>query len=426
MTKSVSRRDFLKSALALPAWVLAPEIPNQYRPRFTVLAPKGQEPRANIMVCVFLRGGMDGLNVVIPHGDAEYYRLRPTIAIPEPNTGNDATSIDLDGFFGLHPSLRPLKDVWDDSGLAFIHATGSPDPTHSHFDAMDYMERGTPGDKQLATGWLARHLQIAATENGSPFRAVGFGTLLPSSLRGPVPAIALQSIADFHLGGKYRGDAVQQFQTAISDMYAMDSNLGARAGFTLDAVQMLEGVVSGAYQASNGAEYPESEFGQSLKQVAQLIKAEIGMEIAAVDLGGWDTHVNQGILEGNMPGLLTDLGASLAAFYHDLGDTMKRVTVIAMSEFGRRASENGGKGTDHGHGNVMFAMGKSINGGRVYGQWPGLSQAALASPGDLAITTDFRSTLGELVSKHLKNPALDRVFPNFTEFQNLGIAREIT
>ncbi len=425
MKNKFSRRDFLKSALAMPAWILDSRTPNQYRPRFTVLTPKGQEPRANIMVCIFLRGGMDGLNVVIPHGDADYYRLRPSLAIAEPDSGKDTTGIDLDGFFGLHPALRPLKDIWDDNGLAFVHAAGSPDPTHSHFDAMDYMERGTPGEKHIPTGWLARHLQVAANENGSPFRAVGFGTLLPSSLRGPVPAIALQSIADFHLGGRYQGGEVDEFQTAISEMYAADPTLGGRADFTFGAVQLLESVVSGEYQASNGAKYTESEFGQSLKQVAQLIKAEIGLEVAAVDLGGWDTHVDQGSLAGNMPGLLADLSTSLAAFYHDLGDTMKRVTVVAMSEFGRRASENGGQGTDHGHGNVMLTMGKSLNGGKVYGQWPGLSPEALIAPGDLAITTDFRSVLSELVSKHLRNPALDQVFPGFTDSQMLNLAKTI-
>lgn len=423
MTTTLSRRDFLKSA-ALPAWMLAPQTPREFRPRFAFLAPKGQEPRANILVCIFLRGGMDGLNVVIPHGDADYYHLRPTLAIPEPSAGNDETGIELDGFFGLHPSLRPLKDIWDDKGLAFIHAAGSPDPTHSHFDAMDYMERGTPGDKQVGTGWLARHLQVAATENGSPFRAVGFGAMLPSSLRGPIPAIALQSITDFHLGGRYKGE-VEEFQNIISSMYASDATLGERADFTLDAVQLLQSVVSGEYQPANGAKYPDSEFGQSLMQVAQLIKAEIGVEVAAVDLGGWDTHITQGQLKGDMPDLLADLGTSFAAFYHDLGDTMKHVTVTAMSEFGRRAAENGGFGTDHGHGNVMMTMGKSINGGRVYGQWPGLSAEKLVAPGDLAITTDFRSVLGELVLKHLKNPALDQVFPNFTNFQPLGIAGDI-
>lgn len=424
MTSTLSRRDFLKSALALPAWTLAPETPSQFRPRFAFLAPKGQEPRANILVCIFLRGGMDGLNAVIPHGDADYYRLRPTLAIPEPSAGNDQTGIDLDGFFGMHPSLRPLKDVWDDKGLAFVHATGSPDPTHSHFDAMDYMERGTPGDKQVGTGWLARHLQVAASENGSPFRAVGFGAMLPSSLRGPIPAIALQSIADFHLGGRFQGE-VAQFQNIISSMYAADSVLGERADYTLDAVQLLQSAVSGEYQPANGAQYPESEFGQSLRQVAQLIKAEIGVEVAAVDIGGWDTHITQGTLTGDMPELLADLSASLAAFYHDLGDTMKRVTVTAMSEFGRRAAENGGFGTDHGHGNVMMTMGKAIHGGRVYGQWPGLAADKLVAPGDLAITTDFRSVLGELVSKHLKNPALDQVFPNFTDHRPLGLAMDI-
>ncbi|NWF63265.1 MAG: DUF1501 domain-containing protein [Chloroflexi bacterium] len=425
MSFSFSRRDFLKTAAALPAWMLAPEAPRDFLPRFAFFSPKGQEPRANILVCIFLRGGMDGLHAVIPHGDADYYRLRPRLAIPEPSPGNDRTGIDLDGFFGLHPSMRPLKDLWDDKGLAFVHAAGSPNPTRSHFDAMDYMERGTPGDKQVATGWLARHLQFAAHENGSPFRVVGFGAALPSSLRGPIPAIALRSIADFHLGGRYRGE-VEQFQNMISSMYASDAALGERADFTLDAVQLLQSVVVSKYQPANKAQYPDSEFGQSLMQVAQLIKAQIGVEVAAVDLGGWDTHITQGQFSGDMPNLLADLSAALAAFYLDLGDMMKRVTVTAMSEFGRRAIENGGLGTDHGHGNVMMVLGKSINGGRVFGQWPGLSNEKLVGPGDLAITTDFRSVLGELVSKHLQNPFLDQVFPNFTDYQPLGIADNIS
>lgn len=424
MSKILSRRDFLKNAFVLPAWALAPTMPQKFRPRFAFLSPKGQEPRANILVCIFLRGGMDGLNAVIPHGDPDYYRLRPSLAISEPKAGNDKTGIDLDGFFGLHPAMHPLKDVWDDGSLAFIHAAGSPDPTHSHFDAMDYMERGTPGDKQVGTGWLARHLQFAANANGSPFRAVGFGSMLPSSLRGPIPAIALKSIADFHLGRK-QNESIEQFQSAISSLYSADSILSDRADFTLDAVQILQRVVDSSYQPSNNVKYPESEFGQSLMQVAQLIKSEIGVEIAALDIGGWDTHINQGGEEGEMSELLADLSGSLAAFHHDLGDIMKRVTVVAMSEFGRRAAENGGGGTDHGHGNVMFAIGRSINGGKVYGEWPGLSSEKLAGPGDLAVTTDFRSVLGELISKHLKNPALDQVFPNYAEYTPLGIAKEV-
>jgi uncharacterized protein (DUF1501 family) len=426
MSKYLSRRDFLKAGLNLPALLQAPEQSAQFLPRFTSLAPYRQESRANVLVCIFLRGGMDGLNVVIPHADPNYYRLRPTLAIPEPTSGNDATAIDLDGFFGMHPSMRPLKGVWDDKGLAFIHAVGSPDSTQSHYEAMDYMEYGIPGEKTVKTGWLARHLQITANQNSSPYRAVGFGALLTSSLRGPVPAITLQSIGDFQFGGKYRGDDVKQFLRAMSVMYATDSNLGPRGDLTKGAVLLVEKVVTAKYQPSEDAIYPESEFGESMKQAAQLIKADVGIEVIAVDLGGWDTHVDQGTIDGVLPKLLSDLSAGLAAFYHDLGDTMKRVTVVAMSEFGRRVAENGGKGTDHGHGNVMFVMGKSVAGGKVYGQWPGISSESLAAPGDLAITTDFRSVLGELAVKHLLNPALAQIFPNFTEFKELGIAQDIT
>ncbi len=425
MDKSLSRHDFLKAALNPPAWLQAPVQPAQFLPRFTIMSAHWQKSRANVLVCIFLRGGMDGLNVVIPHGDPDYYRLRPTLAIPEPAPASNITGINLDGFFGMHPSMSPLKEVWDDKGLAFIHAVGSPDPTHSHFDAMDYMEHGIIGERQVQTGWLARHLQITANQNGSPFRAVGFGALLASSLRGPVPAITLQSIEDFQFGGKYRGDDAKQFLRAMSAIYTPDSNLGPHADLTRGAVQLLEKVVTTKYQPSQDAKYPESEFGESMKQVVQLIKADVGIEVIAVDLGGWDTHVNQGTVDGVMPKLLSDLSAGLAAFYHDLGDTMKRVTVVAMSEFGRRAGENGGKGTDHGHGNVMFVIGKSVVGGKVYGQWPGLSAESLVTPGDLAITTDFRSVLGELAVKHLLNPALAQIFPNFVDFKELGIAQAI-
>ncbi|MEW6028762.1 MAG: DUF1501 domain-containing protein [Chloroflexota bacterium] len=422
---TLSRRDVLKSATpALTAWMLAPVRPARLLPRFAVLSPQGQAPRANVLVCVFLRGGMDGLNTVIPHGDPNYYDLRPSLGIPEPTNGDDS-AIDLDGFFSLHPSLRPLKDVWDDDCLAVVHATGSPDPSHSHFDAMDYMERGTPGEKQIPTGWLARHLELAAWQNGSPFRAVGFGTLLPSSLRGPIPSIALKSIADFHLGGRRQSPELEQFQAALMEMYANGSSLDDNAAFTMDAISMLESAASGEYVPSNNAVYPESEFGESLKQTAQLIKAEIGLEVAAVDLGGWDTHNAQGQLDGQMPALLADLGASLSAFYQDMGESMKNITVVTMSEFGRRAAENASAGTDHGHGNLMLLMGKSLNGGRVYGQWPGLAPEQLASPGDLAITTDFRSVLGELLQKHLLDPQVEQVFPNFSNYQPLGFAKEL-
>lgn len=407
----LSRRNFLWSlaAPALPSWA----------PRMA-FAPPGVAPQGDVLVCVFQRGGADGLNTVIPHGDADYYRRRPTLAIPEPESGNEQTGIDLDGFFGLHPALRPLKDAWDDKGLAVIHAVGSPDPTHSHFDAMDYMERGTPGEKQIPTGWIGRHLQTAPWQNDSPFRAVGMGGVMQASLRGTVPVATLQSIADFHLAGRI-GDLAPVRQT-LASLYGLAGSLDDEAAETFDALDLLAGLEANDYTPEGGAEYPETEFGMALKQTAQLIKAEIGLEAACIDIGGWDTHANEGALEGVLPRLLGELGAGLAALYHDLGERRKRATIVTMSEFGRRAYENGSGGTDHGHGNVMFVMGGNVNGGAVYGEWPGLAESRLSGPGDLEIATDFRDVLGEIVQKRLANPDnLATIFPGYADWKMRGV-----
>ncbi len=435
MTKTLTRREFLTLGAALPIVAATPNNLSSWLPRFTVFSPQGVETPGDILVLVFQRGGMDGLNAVIPFTVSAYYDQRPTLAIPEPTSKDDLAAIDLDGTFGLHPALRPLKDLWDENELAIVHACGSPDPTHSHFDAMDYMERGTPGEKSLSSGWLARHLQTAAWENGSPFRAVGIGSMLPSSLRGPVPALALQSIAEFHLGGRIRNQALADFQAALSSLYQMTpsagvtdfadmSELSSAAELTFDATGTLETAIQGEYQPENGVSYPESEFGQALLQVAQLIKADLGLEVAAVDIGGWDTHINQGSTEGEFSNLLSDLAGGLSTFYHDLGERSKRVTIVTMSEFGRRVSENGNAGTDHGHGNVMFLLGGGVNGGKVYTRWPGLSSEVLYGPGDLAITTDFRDVLGEIVRRRLLNDQLNEIFPAYNNWKTLEIVMD--
>ncbi len=433
--KTITRREFLTLGAALPIVAAAPNNLSSWLPRLTVFSPQGIETPGDILVLIFQRGAMDGLNAVIPFTESEYYNQRPSLAIPEPKIGDDLTSIDLDGSFGLHPALRPLKDIWDENQLAIVHACGSPDPTHSHFDAMDYMERGTPGEKSLSSGWLARHLETATWENGSPFRAVGIGSMLPSSLRGSVPALALQSIADFHLGGRIRNQALVEFQTALSDLYQTApsdemtssiseiSNLSNAADLTFNATGMFESAIEGEYHPVSGVTYPESPFGQSMLQIAQLIKADLGLEVAAVDIGGWDTHVNQGSTEGQFADLLSDLAGGLSAFYHDLGDLSKRVTIITMSEFGRRLSENGNSGTDHGHGNVIFLLGGGVNGGKIYTDWPGLSPNALYGPGDLDITTDFRDVLGEIVQRRLLNESLDEIFPSHTNWKSLDLVR---
>jgi uncharacterized protein (DUF1501 family) len=410
-----SRRRFLQAlgGLSLPAWF----------PRLAFgSTPARLGAGRDVLVCVFQRGGADGLNVVVPFGDGAYYANRPQLGIREPSP-SAGTALDLDGFFGLHPALAPLKELYDQKWLAPVHAVGSPDGTHSHFQAQDYMERGTPGSTAIGTGWIARHLAslgAADPSAGKPFRAVGIGSLLQASLRGPVPATALRSIAEFHLRGS--GAELQAFQTTISSIYSDGSWLDAPGQQTLDAISTLGAANLQTYQPRNGAKYPTSGFGLAMQQVAQLIRADLGLEVACVDLGGWDTHHAQGGATGQLSALLADFASGLHAFATDMADQLGRVTIVTMSEFGRRVQENASGGTDHGHGNCMFVLGGGVNGGKVYSSWPGLAPGQLASPGDLAVTTDFRTVLAEIVDRRLRNAGnLTQVFPNFPPPAYLGI-----
>jgi uncharacterized protein (DUF1501 family) len=416
MSKSfdVNRREFLQMSGMVGVIGASQSLFPRWMPQLAFRSPERMAAgRGDVLVNIFLRGGMDGLSVVAPFAEgANYYDVRPTIAVPEPGRANGA--IDLDGRFGLHPTLAPLKEIYDQQHLAIVHATGSIDPSRSHFDAMTFMEAGVPGNKTLNTGWIGRHLQAAAWQNDSPFRAVGMGAMIPAALRGPITPLSIRSIADFHFRG--REDELQRLQQAISSLYTIQAptnQLERQAGLVFKTIATLDQLQATDYQPANGAQYPDDEFGLGLKQVAQLIKADVGLEVACVDLGGWDTHENQGTLAGEFNTLLTTLSNGLAAFYHDLRDYMAGVTVVTMSEFGRRAHENGSQGTDHGHGNVMFLMGGGVNGGQVHARWPGLAPEAL-DDGDLAITTDYRDVLAEVVSRRLRNPALDQIFPGHT------------
>lgn len=404
----LSRRDFLKMStlsawsLGLPAWM----------PRLA-FAPQGVDPQGDILTCLFLRGGADGLNVIIPQFEEEYYRLRPDIKIPESKNGDDQTAIDLDGRFALHPALKPLKDAWDAGQLAIVHATGSPDPTHSHFDAMDYMERGTPGEKTIPTGWIGRHLQSAPWNNSSPLRAIGMGGVRQAALRGPVPVTSLQSIADFHLQGDQ--SQLEGLQEALAQLYEVEGGLATEAKATFGAMDLMAQVDVNEYSPASGAKYPDGDFGLALQQIAQLAKAEVGLEVACLDLGGFDTHANQGNVQGVLAGLLAQFAQGLSAFHLDLMDQSRNIVVITMSEFGRRVAQNGSTGTDHGHGDFMFALGKGVNGGKIYTEWPGLSPEQLYGPGDLQVTIDYRDILAELVSHRLGNADnLESIFPGYS------------
>ena len=367
-------------------------------------------PNKKKLVVLFQRGAMDGLNVVAPFAEPNYYRLRPTIAIPQPKSGGEEAAIDLDGFFGLHPSLQPFESLFHSGQLAIVQAVGSPDPTRSHFDAQDFMESGTPGARSTDDGWLNRSLQGLPEEHESAFRAVAFGPYLPLTLRGRASAISIPDLKQFKIFGN-----PQVTEGGFEAMYSqtVDQALHGVGQETFEAVDSLKKLDPDNYQPENGAQYPNSKFGKSLQEIAELLKADLGMEVAFLDSGGWDHHVNEGGVQGQLSNLLRDLGQGIAAFHQDLGERMEDVVFVSMSEFGRTAHENGNRGTDHGHANCMFVMGGAVEGGKVYTRWPGMSDGQLYQDRDLAVTTDFRSVLGEIVAKHLGGRDLSAVFPGF-------------
>ena len=401
-----SRRRFLKStglgflALGLP-------------PSFLVRAAQAQQAgKGKVLVVVFQRGAMDGLNAVIPFKDPIYYTLRPTIAIAEPAAGEER-AIDLDGFYGLHPALAPLKSIYDKGQLAIVHAAGSPDNTRSHFDAQDYMEMGTPGIKSTPDGWLNRYLN-EQKKGESAFRGVALTARLPRMLAGGAPAVSLSSIDEFRLRNEAMSATLQKLYTRTSDTLF---RLGGQNLFA--AIAELRRVESKIPPSAE--RYPTGRFGASLAQIARLIKADVGLEIAFTEIQGWDTHVNQGGVKGQMANRLKDLAESLATFHRDLGDRVEDVVLITLSEFGRTARENGNRGTDHGHANVMFALGGPVRGGKVYGRWPGLAPEVLYEGRDLDLTTDFRTVCGEVISRHLGQKDLSKIFPGFRAGSHLGI-----
>jgi uncharacterized protein (DUF1501 family) len=371
-------------------------------------------PNKKQLVVLFQRGAADGLNIVVPFGEPNYYRMRPTIAIPQPRRGANDAAIDLDGFFGLHPSLSPLEPLFHANQLAIVHAAGSPDPTRSHFDAQDFMESGTPGVKATEDGWLNRAIETIPEENASPFRAVAMGPNLPRMLHGSASAIALPDLKQFRVMPQTAG-AGAAAEGGFEAMYAqtVDNALHGTGTETFEAIDLLRKVDPGKYQPENGAQYPTSRLGQSLQQIGQLLKSNIGVEVLFVDCGGWDNHVNEGGVQGQLSNLLKDLGGGLAAFHQDMGDRMGDIVVVTMSEFGRTAHENGNRGTDHGHANCMFVMGGDVKGGHVYGKWPGLADHQLNEGRDLALTTDFRSVVSEVLTKHIGVTDMNAVFPGF-------------
>jgi uncharacterized protein (DUF1501 family) len=402
----LSRRVFLKNgAFAFVSLGFAPSFLSR-----TAFAA-GTTGRSKQLIAIFQRGAVDGLSMVVPFGEPDYYRARPSIAIPQPNAGENA-ALDLDGFFGFNPRLQALKPLWDRRQLAIVNACGSPDSTRSHFDAQDYMESATPGVKSTADGWLNRYLQARKAEEPTPFRAVALTSQLPRMLQGTAPALAMNQLAQFGIRGGQGGEMVgASFETEYAA--AADHLLKGTGREAFNAIRMLKTADPSKYQPANGADYPRSPFGQALRQIAQLTKSNVGLEVAFADVGGWDTHVNQGAAQGQLANKLEDFSRAIAALVADLGDRMEDTVVLTMSEFGRAVNENGNRGTDHGHGNAMMVIGGRVRGGHVYGKWPGLAVGRRYEGRDLAVTTDFRDVFGEIVARHLGVPNPSAIFPGY-------------
>jgi uncharacterized protein (DUF1501 family) len=401
-----TRRGFLKNgALALVGTAAIPS----FLTRAVMAQATAASASRKKLVVIFQRGAADGLNIVIPHAEPSYFQMRPTIAVPQQQI------LDLDGFFGLHPAMASLKPLWDEKHLAIVHAAGSPDMTRSHFDAQDYMESGTPGIKATEDGWLNRALQAEDERRRTtetPFRAVALTAEMPRTLEGRVRVLALNNVRDFHVGDA-RTPANASFANSSESLYdeSSDSALRGAGREVFEAAKMLQATDPARYTPAAGAEYPRGGFGDSMKQIAQLLKADLGVEAAFADIGGWDHHQNEGSVDGQLAGRLREFSESLSAFWMDMETQAEDVVVVTMSEFGRTARENGTRGTDHGHANVMFVMGGPVKGGRVYGRWPGLTPEQLNEGRDLAVTTDFRQALAEVAFQQIGARDLNLTFP---------------
>ncbi len=416
-----TRRNFIVGAAAAAAGATG-----AIKTRMAFAGPDAEDNN-ELLVFVFLRGGMDGLSLVLPitGADRSYYETaRSYLAVP--NTGPDA-ALALDGIFGINPNAAPLHDLYQANHLAIVVAAGMTEANRSHFDAMEFIERGTPGNKLTSTGWLTRHL--ASAPNLPPeiiMPSISVGSVQATSLLGDMNTINISDPDSFNLQvGPWEWRSAQR--VALRHLYTQDSTWLHQAGLqTLDAVDIVELNTGGNYVPSNGAVYPSGSFGDHLQVVAQMTKLDLGLRVATIDLGGWDTHEGQGDQgQGYFGGEISDLAQGLKALYTDLDGSgasnyTGRMTVVVQSEFGRRLRENADHGTDHGHGNLMLVMGGNTNGG-IHGQWPGLANEDLYDGADLAVTTDFRRVLSEILIRRMGNNKLGVVFPGYADYQPLGI-----
>ena len=419
----LSRRTFLKrGALALVSVGSMPLWGPGFLHQLVFAAEPTRAGGRKILICLFQRGAVDGLSMVVPYGDPYYYTFRSEIAIAQPTQKAGPEGVlDLNGFFGLHPHLAALLPLYRSGHLAFIQACGSPNSTRSHFDAQDFMECGVAGDKSIRTGWLNRTLMACPEDKAkvTPFRAVSMTATIPRSLQGDYEALAIPDLQTFGVGMDGGRVHVLSGPTAASGfegMYenAVDGVLHGTGKEAFDAIDMLKSADPARYTPQNGAKYPGGSFGRALMQIAQMIKADLGVEVAFAEIGGWDTHANQGGASGQLANRFTEFSQGLAALYQDLGDRMNDVVILTMSEFGRTVRQNGNRGTDHGHATCFTVMGGPVRGGQVYGQWPGLAPEQLYEGRDLALTTDYRDVFAEIAQKHLGARLLNSIFPNYS------------
>ena len=405
----LSRREFLSRSAAAavvastPAWL----------PQVTFA--QTEDTSRDVIVSIFLRGGADGLSLVVPYGENAYYTARPSIAIPRPDDASPNRALDLNGFFGLPPAMAALLPAFRAGHLLIVHATGSTDPSRSHFDAQAFMEIGIPGEREMNTGWLGRHLATKPPmKPDAALRALAFNYGLPLMLAGGPDTLPIPDPRNFGLSGtsSTRTQRLNWLADAFGDQ---PDPFRTSAMNTQRTITQLSAIGINAYQPAGGAVYPTSSFGNALRSTAALIRADIGVEAVQIDVGGWDTHSAQGPATGGMAGTMRSLATAIAAFHADMlgADRLRRLTLVAMSEFGRNVRENGSQGTDHGHGNVMFVLGGSAAGGQVMTVWPGLASGQLYQQQDLQVTIDYRDILAEIVSRRLGNTQLDVVFPGY-------------
>lgn len=400
----LTRRTFLQASGALGAGAALAAVPR------LAFASSAEPRRGDVLLCVFLRGGLDGLSAVVPHQEPLYYQRRPTIAVPA------SAVLDIDGRFGLHPALAPLWDVLRAGHLAIVQGVGSSAIGRSHFRDQVLLETGLAPTGTVPSGWIARHLAATRSDLDGPVRAVGFFGRLQASLQGAPSTVSTPDLRRFGLGG-FDSNRRDRVEVALSAMHAGRLGLAGRIGsvvqHTLEALDLIELVNAETYVPRGSARYPSGAFGRQLSQVAQLLRAEdeLHLEAACVDLTGFDTHAEQGTWQGGtLHALLTQLATGLAAFYTDLQDRIHEITVVVMSEFGRQVHENGSRGTDHGTAGCLFVMGGGVRGG-LHGSFPGLAQDQLFYPGGLAVTTDFRDVLSEIATLRLGTPDPAFLFP---------------